>query len=75
MTSTISEQKQAFVRFGRYIGYDKKGFDILYVQWEGKVFHRSNLDELPDYVKEYLSLKRDGTRYIMEGVTLSLIHI
>jgi hypothetical protein len=57
----------AFVKFGRYIGCDKKGFSVLSVEWEGKTYE--NLTELPSHVYDYLYLKRDGMRYIMEGVT------
>jgi len=64
---TETKSSVAFVKFGRYIGYDKKGFSVLSVEWGGKTYE--NLTELPNHVYDYLQLKRDGMRYIMEGVT------
>jgi hypothetical protein len=64
---TETKSSVAFVKFGRYIGYDKKGFSVLSVEWESKTYE--NLTELPSHVYDYLCLKRDGARYIMEGVT------
>ena len=65
---TETKSSVAFVKFGRYIGCDKKGFSVLSVEWEGKTYE--NLTELPSHVYDYLCLKRAGaSRYIMEGVT------
>jgi hypothetical protein len=65
---TETKSSVAFVKFGRYIGCDKKGFSVLSVEWEGKIYE--NLTELPSHVYDYLFLKRDGaSRYIMEGIT------
>jgi hypothetical protein len=64
---TETKSSVAFVKFGRYIGCDKKGFSVLSVEWEGKTYE--NLTELPSHVYDFLHLKRDGIRYIMEGIT------
>tara|TARA_Y100000996_G_scaffold410636_1_gene393369 strand:- start:1763 stop:2362 length:600 start_codon:yes stop_codon:yes gene_type:complete len=64
---TETKSSVAFVEFGRYIGCDKKGFSVLSVEWEGKKYE--NLTKLPSHVYDYLYLKRDGARYIMEGIT------
>ena len=64
---TETKSSVAFVEFGRYIGCDKKGFSVLNVEWESKTYE--NLTELPSHVYDYLYLKRDDARYIMEGIT------
>ena len=64
---TQTKKGTAFVKFGRYIGYDKKGFMVTSVNWQGRDYYA--LSQLPDHVQKFLCLKRDGIRYIMEGVT------
>mgnify|MGYP003152154021 CR=1 FL=1 len=64
---TETKKGTAFVKFGKYIGYDKKGFMVTSVNWQGRDYYA--LSQLPDHVQKFLCLKRDGIRYIMEGVT------
>lgn len=64
---TETKSSVAFVKFGRYIGFDKKGFRVISVEWEGKTY--KNPTELPRHVYDYLCLKRDDSRYIMEDIT------
>ena len=64
---TETKKGTAFVKFGKYIGYDKKGFMVTSVNWQGRDYYA--LSQLPDHVQKFLCLKRDGIRYIIEGVT------